>query len=99
MTAKAQPNDRQLTAKLRAMRIRGAADSCDPEFNRALIEAADEIERLRAAQDAAIRILSDDRLPLPSRINDARAVLARSGNQQQAPVCALCGKPITQECP
>ena len=36
-----------------------------------------EIERLRAILDAAIRILSDDRLPLQSRVNDARSILAK----------------------
>ena len=36
-----------------------------------------EIERLRAILDAAIRILSDDHLPLQSRVNDARSILAK----------------------
>ena len=35
-----------LAEKLRDMHAL-AADSCDPEFNRALLEAAAEIERLR----------------------------------------------------
>jgi hypothetical protein len=38
---------------------------------------AKENDRLRATIDTAIRILSDDRLPLQSRVNDARAILSR----------------------
>jgi hypothetical protein len=37
----------------------------------------DEANRLRAAMDAAIRVLSDDRLSLQSRVNDARSILSR----------------------
>lgn len=37
-----------IAQKLRDMHAL-AANSCDPEFNRALLEAADEIDRLRAA--------------------------------------------------
>ena len=44
-----------------------------------------ENERLRAAQDAVIRVLSDDRLPIQSRVNDARAILARAGGYEQSP--------------
>jgi hypothetical protein len=36
----------------------------------------EERDKLRATMDAAIRILSDDRLPLQSRVNDARSILA-----------------------
>lgn len=36
-----------------------------------------EVERLQAKIDASIRVLSDDRLPLQSRVNDARGILAR----------------------
>ncbi len=36
-----------------------------------------ENERLRAVLDAAIRVLSDYRLSLQSRVNDARATLAK----------------------
>lgn len=57
------------------------------EYTRSVCgSAAAEIERLLAAQDAAIRILSDDRMPLQSRVNDARAILARAGHQQNISV-------------
>lgn len=36
-----------------------------------------EIEQLRATLDATLRILIDDRLPLQSRVNDARSILSR----------------------
>lgn len=36
----------------------------------------EENEKLRARMDAAIRILSDDRLSLQNRINSARSMLA-----------------------
>lgn len=49
-------------------------------------KVAAEIGRLLAAQDAAIRVLSDDRMPLQSRVNDARAILARAGHQQKTDV-------------
>jgi hypothetical protein len=46
-----------LAKKLRDMHAL-AADSCDPEYSRALLEAADEIERLSAlihhASDCAV---------------------------------------------
>jgi hypothetical protein len=40
-------------------------------------KAVDELIAERAKIDAAIRILSDDRLPLQSRVNDARSILSR----------------------
>ncbi len=36
-----------------------------------------ESDKMRSTMDAAIRILSDDRFPLQSRVNDARAILSR----------------------
>lgn len=42
-----------------------------------LQDALAENERLRAKIDASIRILTDDRLPIQSRVNDVRGVLAR----------------------
>lgn len=83
MTAKRQPNDRQLAAKLRAMHAL-AADSCDPEFNKALIEAADEIERLRAALNRAIGFIEYE-LPMTGEKAAAglRAVL---DNQQRVEI-------------
>lgn len=35
-----------------------------------------EIEKLQARIDAAIKVLSDDRFPHVSRVNDARSILA-----------------------
>lgn len=52
-----------------------------PKTIRALDDAIaakdSEIARLRATIDASIRILSDEKAPLQSRVNDARGILAR----------------------
>ena len=50
-------------------------DTLKSLYSRRQLEA--EIKRLRAILDAAIRILSDDHLPLQSRVNDARSILAK----------------------
>ena len=62
-----------LAEKLRDMN-RLAAGSCDPEFNRALLDAADEIERLQAEGirfadwiDGLYSSLPNDRPPGPPR--------------------------------
>lgn len=55
-----------------------AADSCDPEFNRAILDAANEIERLwQQIEDAEIGLLTWDNgrnseywLRYPERLGD-----------------------------
>jgi hypothetical protein len=44
-----------IVERLRDMHA-SAADSCDPEYNRALLQAAAEIERLRAALREALEL-------------------------------------------
>ena len=44
-----------IAANLREMHAL-AADSCDPEYNKALLDAADEIDRLRAALNEVAEI-------------------------------------------
>lgn len=48
-----------------------------PKTAEAIEEGIAENARLRATLDAAIRVLSDDRLSLQSRVNDTRATLSR----------------------
>lgn len=51
-----------------------------------------ENERLAAGRDAAIRTLADSRFPPVTRINDAIAILSRSGIVQQTAVNSEEGK-------
>lgn len=72
-----------LSKKLRDMHAL-TADTCDPEFNRALIEAAEDIER-RAQDRGDCQIVMDAQ---EAEIERLRAVIAAAGHY-----VALCPVP------